>query len=85
MENDCGRAARPYFADPTANTAIGNVMREEREEKRKKEMEKKKLLLKDISSVLKEAKKKGCKKINFYQIPVENLELIMAALRAYRG
>ena len=34
MENDCGRAARPYFADPTANTAIGNVMREEREEKR---------------------------------------------------
>lgn len=35
MENDCGRAARPYFADPTANTAIGNVMREEREEKRK--------------------------------------------------
>ena len=30
-------------------------------------------------------KKMGCKKINFYQIPVENLELIMAALRAYRG
>ena len=85
MENDCGRAARPYFADPTANTAIGNVMREEREEKRKKEIEKRKLLLKDISSVLKEAKKMGCKKINFYQIPVENLELIMAALRAYRG
>ena len=45
MENYCGRAARPYFADPTANTAIGNVMREEREEKRKKEMEKRKLLL----------------------------------------
>ena len=34
---------------------------------------------------IEEAKKMGCKKINFYQIPVENLELIMAALRAFRG
>ena len=55
-------------------------MREEREEKRKKEMEKRKLLLKDISSVLKEAKKMGCKKVNFYQVPVENLELVMETL-----
>ena len=84
MDSFCDRAARPYFADPTANTAVGNVMREEKEAKRKKEMEQKKLLLKDIASVIKDAKAMDCKTVNFYKIPVENLELILAALRAYR-
>lgn len=82
MEND--RAPRRYYADPTADAAIGNIMREERAEKRKHEAELKKALIKDIGSVLKEAKKRDCKTINFYAIPNENLELILAALRAYR-
>ena len=82
MEND--RAPRRYYADPTSDAAIGNIMREERAEKRKHEAELKKALIKDIGSVLKEAKKRDCKTINFYAIPNENLELILAALRAYR-
>ena len=75
--------ARPYYSDPTANTAIGSVMREERAAKHKKEMELKKLLLKDLTAVLREAKHMGCKKVNFTAIPVENLELVVEALRAY--
>lgn len=82
MEND--RAPRRYYADPTADAAIGNIMREERAEKRKHEAELKKALIKDIGSVLKEARKSDCKMANFYGIPIENLELILSALRAYR-
>ena len=82
MEND--RVPRRYYADPTADAAIGNIMREERAEKRKHEAELKKALIKDIGSVLKEARKSDCKTINFYAIPIENLELILSALRAYR-
>ena len=75
--------ARPYYSDPTADMAIGNVMREERAAKHKKEMELKKLLLKDLTAVLQEAKHMGCKTVNFTAIPVENLELVVEALRAY--
>lgn len=80
---DNNRSPRPYYADPTANTAIGNVMREERMEKKRKEAELKKMLISDLSSVLKEAKAMGCKMVNFRDIPVANLELILSALRAY--
>lgn len=85
MDSFCDRAVRPYYADPTANTAVGNVMREEKKTKRKKEMELKKMLLKDIVSLIKEAKTMDCKTVNFYKVPVENLELISAALRACCG
>lgn len=78
------RAPRRYYADPTADAAIGNIMREERAEKRKQEVELKKALIKDFSSALKEAKKIGCKTVNFNAIPIENLELILSALRSYR-
>ena len=33
----CHRSARPYYADPTANTAIANIMREEKARKKKPE------------------------------------------------
>lgn len=80
---DNNRSPRPYYADPTANTAIGNVMREERMERKRKEAELKKELISDLGAVLKEAKAMGCKTVNFRDIPVANLELIVAALRAY--
>lgn len=82
MGND--RAPRRYYADPTADAAIGNIMREERAEKRKQEVELKKILIKDFSSVLKEARKIGCETVNFKAVPIQNLELILSALRAYR-
>ena len=77
------RSTRPYYADPTANTAIGNVMREERRERKQKEFELKKALIADLSSVLKEARVMGCKKVSFHDVPVENLELVLSALRSY--
>lgn len=80
---DNNRSPRPYYADPTANTAIGNVMREERMEKKRKEAELKKMLISDLGAVLKEARAMGCKTVSFRDIPVENLELIVSALRAY--
>ncbi len=82
MENNV--APRRYYADPTADTAIGNIMREERFEKRKREAEIRKLLIKDFSSVLKESRKMGCETVNFNAVPIKNLELILAALRAYK-
>lgn len=33
----CHRSPRPYYADPTANTAIANIMREEKAKKKKLE------------------------------------------------
>ena len=80
MENE--RARRSYYADPTANTAIGNVMREEREKKRLKEIEQKKALLKDLTAVHRQAKQMDCRTVNFKDIPVENVELVIGALRA---
>ena len=80
---DNNRSPRPYYADPTANTAIGNVMREERMERKRKEAELRKMLISDLGSVLKEARSMGCKTVSFRDIPVANLELILSALRVY--
>ena len=43
----------------------------------------KKMLISDLGAVLKEARAMGCKTVSFRDIPVENLELIVSALRAY--
>ena len=80
MEN---RKVLPDHKDPTASEAIGRVTREEKEKQREAERERKLLLLKDIKAVLKEARRMDCKTVNFYKVPVENLELIRAALQSY--
>lgn len=77
-------APRRYYADPTADAAIGNIMREERAEERKREAELKRTLIEDIRSVLKEAKRMGCETAKFNDVPIENLELMLSALRAYK-
>ncbi len=82
MENNV--APRRYYADPTADAAIGNIMREERSKKRKLEAELRKMLIKDLGSILREANKRGRETVTFNAVPIKNLELILAALRAYK-
>lgn len=80
MESE--RVRRPYYGDPTANAAIGNVMREEREKKRLEEIEQKRAILKDLTAVQRQAKRMDCRTVTFKDIPVENVELVIGALRA---
>lgn len=79
--NNEKRAARAYYADTTANTAIGNIVREEKANRKEQETARRKLLVSDLKGVIREAKKLNCKTVNLYRIPIENLEMILAALR----
>ena len=78
------RSRRPYYADPTANTAIANIMREERHNRKVQEMKRKKSLLKRFRSELSLAKKWNEDSITIERLTVEDLELFVSALRTYR-
>lgn len=80
METE-NRAPRHYYADPTADTAIGNVMRKNKLERMKKDAEQRKLIIADLSAVVKNAKKMNCKTVSFKAVPIGNIKLVLAALR----
>jgi len=91
MENNNGKSTphekKPHrmYANPTEDTAMSNLIREERNQRKEQTKELKRLLLKDLKSVHRRASAMGSKTVNFYQVPVKNLELVIAALQRYKG
>lgn len=84
LSSNTDQCKRPYYKNPTADIAIGNVDRERKETQKEQERELRKLLISDIKAVLGRAKEMEIDTVNFYRVPVKNMELILAALREYR-
>lgn len=82
--NDEHKIRHSYYSNPTEAEAIASLIMEEREKEKAWKLELDRTLLKDMKAVLKRAKEMNCETVNFYHIPVKNVELVIEALQNYK-
>ncbi len=72
---------RRHYADPTADQALRKIMKEEKAARKEKERELKKLIISDLTAVLNRAELLESKTLNFYSVPIENVQFVLTALK----